>query len=575
MKKIYLLAIALIASFSADAQVVISQAYGGGGNSGATYTHDFIELFNRGTVAQNLTGWSVQYNSNAGTTWSLKTDLPNVILQPGQYFLIQEASQAAIGSALPTPDATGTIAMSGSGGKIVLANSTTFVTGANPIDSQVVDKVGYGTTANGYEGTGPTGTALSSTLSAQRLSSGCTDAGNNDTDFFEATPAPRNTATAVNICSTDPSITIVTPTNASTVHPWTSTVTVSVSNFNLSTQGTIEYIVNGGAPAYSDATSFTITPTPGVAMTINVQLVDNANAPLSPAKTATATFTFANKTAVTDLAELRANYASLGYYELQSSPIATYTRTNRNQKYVQDASAGVLIDDASNVLSALTIVENDAVSGLKVQASEFNNVLQIIPITASGVTKLASSAVTPENITVAQYVATPENYESELIKFTNVLLTPTGGNFAANTDYTVTQGSDTTIFRTFFAEADYITPTPTAVPTAAQDIVALGGENATTKFVVVRRLANITLENEKFDNIAGLQVYPNPAKTNLFITSDSFAAKNVEFYNVLGAKVLSKQVNNAQVNVSGLKTGVYTVKITEEGKIATLKLVIE
>ena len=72
MKKIYLLTSIMIAliGFTSNAQVVISQVYGGGGNSGATYTHDFIELFNRGTVAQDLTGWSVQYASATGTTWS-------------------------------------------------------------------------------------------------------------------------------------------------------------------------------------------------------------------------------------------------------------------------------------------------------------------------------------------------------------------------------------------------------------------------------------------------------------------------------------------------------------------------
>ena len=47
--------------------VVISQVYGGGGNSGATYTHDFIELFNRGTSSVSLAGWSVQYASATGT----------------------------------------------------------------------------------------------------------------------------------------------------------------------------------------------------------------------------------------------------------------------------------------------------------------------------------------------------------------------------------------------------------------------------------------------------------------------------------------------------------------------------
>ena len=47
-----------------SADIVISQVYGGGGNSGATYTHDFIELFNRGTAPVSLSGWSVQYSSS-------------------------------------------------------------------------------------------------------------------------------------------------------------------------------------------------------------------------------------------------------------------------------------------------------------------------------------------------------------------------------------------------------------------------------------------------------------------------------------------------------------------------------
>ena len=39
--------------------IVISQVYGGGGNSGGVFTNDFIELFNRGTTTVSLTGWSV------------------------------------------------------------------------------------------------------------------------------------------------------------------------------------------------------------------------------------------------------------------------------------------------------------------------------------------------------------------------------------------------------------------------------------------------------------------------------------------------------------------------------------
>src|SRR5215213_9130738 len=72
---------------AASPDIVISQVYGGGGNSGATIKNDFVELFNRGTTAVNLSGWSVQYASSAGTTWAA-TPLGGT-LAPGKYYLVQ------------------------------------------------------------------------------------------------------------------------------------------------------------------------------------------------------------------------------------------------------------------------------------------------------------------------------------------------------------------------------------------------------------------------------------------------------------------------------------------------------
>ena len=50
-----------------SADLVVSQVYGGGGNASATYTHDYIEIFNRGTGAVSLAGMSLQYASATGT----------------------------------------------------------------------------------------------------------------------------------------------------------------------------------------------------------------------------------------------------------------------------------------------------------------------------------------------------------------------------------------------------------------------------------------------------------------------------------------------------------------------------
>lgn len=77
-------------------------------------------------------------------------------------------------------------------------------------------------------------------------------------------------------------------------------------------------------------------------------------------------------------------------------------------------------------------------------------------------------------------------------------------------------------------------------------------------------------------NIAGLKMFPNPVKNgNLYITSDSSASKQVVVFDVLGKQVLNTTVTNAPLNVSNLNSGVYIVKITEEGKTATRKLVIQ
>ncbi len=72
-----------------------------------------------------------------------------------------------------------------------------------------------------------------------------------------------------------------------------------------------------------------------------------------------------------------------------------------------------------------------------------------------------------------------------------------------------------------------------------------------------------------------MQIYPNPAKTFLNVTSTNFEEKEVEIYNVLGKVVLSSKVINSQVNVSNLAAGLYVVKVTEAGKTSSRKLVIE
>ncbi|MDQ5845827.1 MAG: lamin tail domain-containing protein, partial [Acidobacteriota bacterium] len=107
--------------------VVISQIYGGGGNTGAQYQNDFVELFNRGNSTVSLSGWSVGYASAAGTG-NFATAPISGSIAPGQYYLVKLGPTGVVGAPLPTADTTGStsINMSGTAGKVVVASTTTL-----------------------------------------------------------------------------------------------------------------------------------------------------------------------------------------------------------------------------------------------------------------------------------------------------------------------------------------------------------------------------------------------------------------------------------------------------------------
>ena len=185
-------------------QVKISQFYGGGGNQGAPVLSDFVELYNAGPVSQPLTGWSVQYNSAAGTgTWQV-TNLAGSIA-PGRFYLVKQADGTTNGpgnsTALPTPDATGTIAMAAGDARVALCTSTTNLGTGNPPASTaaIADLVGMGATAifrepmvgGALHNNAPIG---SSNNSVYRLNCGNTDSDVNSADFTVGWVAPRNSA---------------------------------------------------------------------------------------------------------------------------------------------------------------------------------------------------------------------------------------------------------------------------------------------------------------------------------------------------------------------------------------------
>ncbi|CAA9217181.1 MAG: hypothetical protein AVDCRST_MAG57-361, partial [uncultured Blastococcus sp.] len=175
--------IPLSAAQAVSADLVISQVYGGGGNTGAPYTHDFVEIYNRGPLPASTAGLSIQYGSatgtgNIGANSGQLTELPALTVPSGGYLLVQEGAGAGSGSALPAADVVDPtpIGMSGTEGKVALVRGTDGLGcngGSAPCsDTQrasIIDLLGYGG-ANFAEGSAAP--RLSNTTAALRAAGG-------------------------------------------------------------------------------------------------------------------------------------------------------------------------------------------------------------------------------------------------------------------------------------------------------------------------------------------------------------------------------------------------------------------
>lgn len=238
----------IVVASTADAAVVISQVYGGGGNTGATYKNDFIELFNNGSTSVDLSTWSVQYNSATGTSAWQVTPLTGSIA-PGHYYLVKEAAGSGGTTDLPTPDATGSIGMGSGGGRIALVSSQTAFpaqtpSGCPPEPNGIIDLVAAAGSSC-FEGIAGAN-AMSNTTAEIRAGGGCIDTDNNSADFSLGAPNPRN---------------------SSTTHSCGTTVSVSSVALDEGNSGTTDFIftVSLSSPAPAGGVTFDITTTDGTA----------------------------------------------------------------------------------------------------------------------------------------------------------------------------------------------------------------------------------------------------------------------------------------------------------------------
>jgi hypothetical protein len=373
--------------------------------------------------------------------------------------------------------------------------------------------------------------------------------------------------------STVPSLSIVTPADNSTFAPGTTSVdvTFTTQNIDLMMAGNQVNITVNMNPVDADVTSPYAVPTmDGGSYAVTVELLEN-NMVID---TQVVNFTIESETQVATITDLRAGTIN-GYYELTGQAVISYivTEGTRNQKYIQDGGAGILIDDVAGTLSAPLNI-GDGIIGLKGQLSQFGGVLQFIPTANVPGAATTGNTLTPIDVTALELATNGETYESRLIRLLNITFADVG-MFADNTNYTVTTngGTDMTVCRVSFGDEDLI---GTAIPTVPANVTGIGSEFNGTYQIFPRYAADIdtTLSTEEFGTTS-FSMYPNPSNgSTVTISSASNNAKDVKVYSIIGRQVINTTITNT-LDVSGLQSGIYVVQITENGKSATKKLVIK
>ena len=425
--------------------VVISQVYGGGGNSGSTYTNDFIELYNPTASAVPLTGWSVQYAATTGTNWQ-KTDLAGSI-PAGGYYLVQEAQGAGGTTPLPTPNATGTIAMAAGAGKVVLLSTNTLTTAGTACPSSRVDLVGYGTGTNCFEGVAPAPT-ISASTSDLRAGNGATDTDSNGNDFATGAPNPRNSVTVPSLSIDDVSL------NEGDSGTTSFTFTVSLSapagaggvTFDIATADdtaaspsdyTAKSLTAQTIPVNSSSYTFTVlvngdtTTEPAESFFVNVTNVTGATVADAQGK----------GTILDDDVDVCAQPYTPIYAIQGSGPSAAVTGTVATEGvvvgdyegpspalrgfYLQDAngdgdtatSDGIFVFNNNN--DSVSVGDVVRVTGT---ATEFQDQTQISLASTPNISDCGTAAVTPTDVTLPFANATfPERYEGMLVRMHQTL----------------------------------------------------------------------------------------------------------------------------------------------------------
>lgn len=260
---------------------------------------------------------------------------------------------------------------------------------------------------------------------------------------------------------------------------------VQVSMSTVTPGASIYYTTDG-----SDPTQSSLLYTQPVLITQNTLLKARAYAEgYDPSMIASGNYTIANYIEVDNLAQLRNSYTGGNeYFKVTGEVVLTFKQTFRNQKYIQDETAAILIDDLPGKITTVYNI-GDGIEGIIGSLTVFGNMLQFNPAVDPGPPSSTGNFIPPKVITIAEMNQNFEAYEAQLVRINEVTFVNAGATFANGTVYPIFDNSKASgKFRTTFYDVDYI---GTTIPSGAGSIIGILNSRTDGDYITSRSLADL------------------------------------------------------------------------------------
>ncbi|MGC9361917.1 MAG: chitobiase/beta-hexosaminidase C-terminal domain-containing protein [Candidatus Syntrophosphaera sp.] len=494
-----------------------------------TSNNKALEIFNGTGDAVDLSQYTIKLASN-GNTWSTTNVLtPSGTLANGDVFVIANAGADA--PIQNVADVTSTVTYYNGNDCLGLFNGTTLI----DIIGVYQQDPGAGWPVAGVDNATGEHTLIRKPEVVQGNIDFLDGAGTNQDDS-EWIVHPQNYFDDLGQHTFDPGggNNAATPTFDPPGGVYASPITVSISCDTPDAD--IYYTLDGNDP--DDSSTPYASPIP---VDTNTTLKARAYADgFDPSYVATASYSF--PVSVADLAALRASDDDgTTVYYLAGEALLTFQQDFRHQKYIQDNTAAVLIDDYNGVITTQYEI-GDGITGISGTLSRYAGMLQFSPTTDPGPATSTGNSIPTPVLTIQDILTNLELYQSRLVRINDVHFENPTGNYANGQDYPLIDATGSIIFRTQFYDVDYI---GTPMHQGEFDLRAIVNQYNTTPQVIARMLADFNPPVANDDDTAVpansrlIGNYPNPfnPQTTIEFFTDKASEVRITIFNQKGQAI--------------------------------------